>query len=370
MGCLRMFKPPPHTLCMLFLLFHSFLFAACGGTGGRGAGTQEEGDSAPAIGTVAEPDTAQLAEYVVEVFQDSKGHLWFGTVDHGAARYDGETLTYFTEKDGLCGNTVTSFAEDTLGNLWFGTHSGACKYDGVGFTAYRNTEARVNAAADGGIWVGSGTSVARFNGNFLVDLPLPMDVPAITTYSITPGRVSLKLQDSRGDLWFGTDGAGAYRYDGHTFTQFTKKDGLCSNTVNDIVEDGQGRLWFICMQAYQPKMTGDGGLCRYDPSAAPGAKAFTQFPEVEGLHGNDLYSILADRAGNVWMGATGLGVYRYSGGRFTLFNDIERRDLAYNIGVQDIFEDRTGKLWFGFSGGLYRLDGTTLVNVTRGGPWK
>lgn len=32
-------------------------------------------------------------------------------------------------------------------------------------------------------------------------------------------------------------------------------------------------------------------------------------------------------------------------------------------------EDKRGRLWCGFSGGLFRLDGERFVHVPREGPW-
>ncbi len=37
--------------------------------------------------------------------------------------------------------------------------------------------------------------------------------------------------------------------------------------------------------------------------------------------------------------------------------------------VQEIFEDKDGVLWLGCSGGLFRFDGKSFVNVTQNGPW-
>ena len=37
------------------------------------------------------------------------------------------------------------------------------------------------------------------------------------------------LEDSHGNLWFGTDGGGVSKYDGETFTHFTEKEGLSNN---------------------------------------------------------------------------------------------------------------------------------------------
>ncbi|GAB2558355.1 two-component regulator propeller domain-containing protein [Spirosoma aerophilum] len=70
--------------------------------------------------------------------------------------------------------------------------------------------------------------------------------------------------DKTGNLWFGTTGEGVYRYDGKLFTQFTKQDGLSSNTVWCLVEDRAGNIWVG---------TRNIGLYRYD------GKTFTSFSE-------------------------------------------------------------------------------------------
>ncbi len=62
-----------------------------------------------------------------QVFQDSKGFIWFAT-DRGVSRYDGGEFKSFTIRDGLSDNTVFGFFEDHLRRIWFRTYSGALSY--------------------------------------------------------------------------------------------------------------------------------------------------------------------------------------------------------------------------------------------------
>jgi ligand-binding sensor domain-containing protein len=360
---------PHQSLLALVLLL---LMAACSGQAGLDPSAEDPLNKQQARTPLAEAEPApQIAEYVVEAFEDSQGVLWFGTINKGVARYDRKALTYLTEEDGLCGNTIVSIAEDKDGALWFAGHTGVCKYDGKTFTPFFNTEGSVRTDRSGTIWVSTGDGVHRYDGTAFIPFHVPVPTERPAAYGVWPGRVLFHLEDSQGNLWFTTDGYGAFRCDpsealgtGESFTQFTKQDGLCSNTVRSILEDRQGRIWFTCIQAYQPEMTGDGGVSRYD------GKTFTAFPEVAGLARNDIYTIYEDRSGKIWIGATGVGAYRYDGEEFTLFSTTDRPDLTVNFGLQAIVEDRNGKLWCGFSGGLFRFNGSSFVNVTQEGPWE
>src|SRR5690349_21950278 len=110
------------SLPVFHLLLAVVFITACNGQSNQNAleATAPEARVAPL------PD-AQIDDYVVEIFEDKKGNLWFGTMAKGAARFDGKTLTYFTKAEGLCDNTVVCIMEDREGNMWFGTHNGASK---------------------------------------------------------------------------------------------------------------------------------------------------------------------------------------------------------------------------------------------------
>ena len=42
--------------------------------------------------TVKEENSSQIGQYVTSIFEDSKGHLWFGTLEKGIAKYDGNNF--------------------------------------------------------------------------------------------------------------------------------------------------------------------------------------------------------------------------------------------------------------------------------------
>ncbi|MGB5005861.1 MAG: two-component regulator propeller domain-containing protein, partial [Ferruginibacter sp.] len=66
---------------------------------------------------------------------------------------------------------------------------------------------------------------------------------------------------------------------------------------------------------------------------------------------------LQDKAGNLWFGTTGSGVYRYDNKSFTQFT--VKDGLSSNM-VWCVLEDRSGNIWFGTTEGICRYDGKTI----------
>lgn len=157
------------------------------------------------------------------IFEDPTGNIWFGTDGEGVHRYDGESFTSYTMKEGLAGNVVRCIEGDRHGGIWIGTNGGgASRYDGQKFRTFTSRDGLSN------------------------------------------DRVYEILEDSRGDLWFSTLGAGICRYDGTSFTAFGVDQGLknlhplAGNPANihvqEFFEDSDGILWLGC----------SGGLFRMD----------------------------------------------------------------------------------------------------------
>ena len=177
--------------------------------------------------------------------------------------------------------------------------------------------------------------------------------------------VSCGLQDRSGNLWFGTGGEGIYRYDGKTFTNYTTKDGLCSNGVCALLEDKEGNIWIGTTT----------GLCRYN------GKTFTNIQiSVDAAGGSYLYnekalkssetgvwSMLQDKTGRIWLGTGKDGVYYYDGSNFKHFihqdGVINESNLSLNA-VKSIIQDKAGNIWFAtWFEGICRFDGKSIVSL-------
>lgn len=69
---------------------------------------------------------------VFSIGEDRAGNIWFGTVDHGAWRYDGKSLRNYAAKDGLTSKDIMCIYTDRQGDLWV-AGNGVFKFNGVSF---------------------------------------------------------------------------------------------------------------------------------------------------------------------------------------------------------------------------------------------
>lgn len=190
-------------------------------------------------------------------------------------------------------------------------------------------------------------------------------------HSDTLVSISNILEDIKGNIWVTTSGEGVYCYNGKTFTNFTIKEGLITNDVYSIIEDKAGNLWFGTTN----------GVSRYNGTS------FTNYP-FSVIRGNspiistetnvpnsytEVWSILQDSKGNIWLGTTN-GVYCYSGSDFTniltlgnITSPLKSDVLSFRA-VTDIIEDKEGNIWFtSWFEGLCRFDGKYITSFKNEG---
>jgi ligand-binding sensor domain-containing protein len=158
------------------------------------------------------------------IFKDSKDNLWFGTESQGVCHYDGKSFTWFSES-GLNRAAVRAIFEDKNGGFWFGSNGfGLLRYDGKNVVNF--TEEKGLGDAD--------FIKALKDKNFNAIRNLKGSLTGIMAIN----------SDNNGDIWIGTFEAGVWRYDGKNTTNYTIKDGLCSNAIMTIYKDKKGTLLF------------------------------------------------------------------------------------------------------------------------------
>ena len=72
---------------------------------------------------------------VFSLGEDTSGNIWFGTLDSGVWRYDGNSVKNFTEEDGLKSKQIWFIYKSKQGELWFGGKdpSGVYRFNGNSF---------------------------------------------------------------------------------------------------------------------------------------------------------------------------------------------------------------------------------------------
>jgi diguanylate cyclase (GGDEF)-like protein len=88
---------------------------------------------------------------------------------------------------------------------------------------------------------------------------------------------------------------------------------------------------------------------------APVLPRFTHLSVEDGLSQSSVQQILQDRRGLLWFG-TQEGLNRYDGYRFTVHRAGDREGFLRDHEINALIEDADGDLWVGTSHGLYRYD--------------
>jgi ligand-binding sensor domain-containing protein/two-component sensor histidine kinase len=184
----------------------------------------------------------------------------------------------------------------------------------------------------------------------------------IKTYTTADGLANDSINqivlDSRGFLWFCT-AEGLSRFDGYQFTNYTTDQGLPHRWVSDLLETRDGSYWVA---------TG-GGVSRFNPKGTP---LFTTYHPSEDETSWHVEVLIEDRDGVIWCG-THRGLYRLedAAGRPQFqFVEMGMPTAPESDFVQAILADSHGALWVGTrASGLYRrsLDGRVEHYTTQQG---
>jgi ligand-binding sensor domain-containing protein/signal transduction histidine kinase len=288
------------------------------------------------------------------IHQTPDGRIWIGT-DDGLTEYDGQRFRSYTTANGLSANKILCLVEDRNGNLWLGTAlGGAMRLALKGCIAYTEADGlddpaihSIHASQSGELFAVSGAwFINRFDGKRFTSSRLVVPRNADRIWNSQVGFL-----DRQGEWWALTT-KGLCRYGkisrfedlAHKSPQavYTSRDGLANDNLNCLFEDARGDLWI------GTKAIVTNTLTRWERATG----TFHTYSEADGLPpSSGPSSFCEDRTGRLWIGFSAGGLARYEAGRFTMTEGLPAGDvLAVHL-------DCAGRLWATTTGGgLARID--------------
>jgi len=205
---------------------------------------------------------------ITSLSQARDGKIWIATFGQGLICFDPKTEKHWfvNEKNGLINNNVLNV--NCKGNIvWAATLGGASK-----LTLDENPD-KCN------FQIASFSQQNGLGNNYI--------------YTI--------LQDSKGNVWFGTDGNGLVKYADGKFQFFDENSGIGDDVVYSITEDENGDIWFS---------TSSSGLYSYDGAT------FKNYTTVDGLSSQNILSLACKDKHVFILTDKGLDVFHQEGNIF------------------------------------------------------
>ncbi|MCP4460373.1 MAG: hypothetical protein GY816_20475 [Cytophagales bacterium] len=242
-------------------------------------------------------------------------------------------MKQWTSDDGLISNNLTSVRQTDDGFIWITCDNGVHRFDGASFKLYdkenveflkTNAFNDVSSDAHGVLLASQGSGVIMY---------LDGKLTPVSAFPVSSVRKI--LVDSQNRYWCGTQSEGLYmltldtvmRVDHEAFEQVA---------ILDIHEDSKGRIWFA---------TEGNGLVKYEDHE------YEWFTTDNLLADNTVTSILESLDGNMIIGTLN-GVYSLDEEHTVATVLPETEDIYIN----DVVQDTTGMLWIGTERGLLRTD--------------
>lgn len=274
------------------------------------------------------------------ILSDSAGRLWVGCQQGLFVRSGTEFRRVLPASE----NVVSLWECPESHRLWVGTLGhGLFILDPSGKVKHRMTEGGM--LPNGGILSISGDRhhvwLATLGGVSLMNAQTMQADRHFATDELGTYYVYKVFTDSKGGVWFGTDGKGLVHYDGKNFTAFMDASGVPLRTIYSIAEDREGNIWFS---------TARDGLFRFD------GVNFRRYTTRNHLHSMNITGIAVSGNGSL--------VIAYEDG-FDLLNPYNSDYIRFcgpdigapqaKINLNATWADTHGNVWLGALHGMVRI---------------
>lgn len=324
-----------------------FLWVGTQGGLGRWDGYRFHSYRADPRRTDALPD-----DWIETLFVDAGGRLWVGGGAAGLARYDKEQDRFvpLPLKQGTQRTHVGALSDDGAGGLWIGSDDGLHHLDAAGHLAFVGRTGGVPDGTvrallrddTGGLWVGTAQGLAwRAPGKAdFMPVPLPEGAAGVTAL----------LMDEAGCLWIGTRRRGLFRLDKPDGTPLPVAAGAAPSTasISSLVLAGPREIW-VGLRG--------GGIWTVDTPSLRITPIRHDRTLPNSLAHDDVWTLLRDDAGSLWVGTTGgLSYHPHDGGLIsTIFGASLRPNGLSGADILAVLPTRDGRFWLGYPTGAADL---------------
>lgn len=280
-------------------------------------------------------------------------------------------------QDGLPENTVNSILQTRDGYLWVGTIGGLARFDGVRFVTFgvQNSEgfrhswiSGLYESRQGDLWIASdGGGVTRYHAGRFTNLGIPQGLASD----------SVDFIGEEGGIWMRNRFVdGLNRWQEGKITGHAQRDLPASLGVCDFQTNGLEEVWIrkgATLECRLPqKLIRLGGYSAVQEDRRGGwwvygsrfaARLTTngtaaQEPWADAFFEDKVRCLCVGRAGDVWIGTYAHGLFHWREGQGNAFRHI--KGIA-DVQIRTIYEDREGTVWIGTTaGGLNRMRPRTI----------
>ena len=195
-------------------------------------------------------------------------------------------------------------------------------------------------------------------------LVLSFSLPAFSQQDMRFNRLSIEqglsqstvetiVQDRSGLMWFGTED-GLNRFNGYEFTIFRNDpddpNSISNNNIWCLYVDREGILWIGTYST---------GLNRYNPATETFTRYLHDPSDPHSISSNRIRSITEDHSGNLWIGTRdgGLNLLEPSSESFLIFtHDENSKNCIASNNVRFICPDSNGTMWIATNRGFSHFD--------------
>ena len=283
---------------------------------------------------------------VLGLLEDHEGIVWVGTSDVGQTSQGRLCAIQLGSvqcngEDGRFGDGVLALFEDRQLNLWASVSNGVWRWKPGAPKFFSMTGEKSGAEAlaelDEGVVIGTADGVRRLRDGALGS-------HLLSSASIGSFHTSRLLRDRDGGLWIGTHDRGLMHLHNGRVDSFSHIDGLSGDNVWSLFEDREGNVWVT---------TQDGLDCFHDSVVAT-------VDVKQGLLSHTVWSVFAGRNGAVWL-ATDFGLNQWAHG------DIAKVAVPTPSGWPNrsissaLFQDQQERIWLSNDNLVGYLDHERLV---------